>query len=387
MKSTARQILATATVTSILSLFIGGFAVWGSYQSELSIVDGHLNTIVLDVAQSPANPIAAALLSIEENNFDITLAFMAPTGEVVPLKESGRVSLEDPQKLRIQYIQLSGGEKLLVAASILQIDRNLARNLWRLLVFIIFANSLASFVSILINRSSALALERGARKKMQEFLGDAAHELRTPLTVIKGYSQLLEGNQLEPERAALAFERLNSEIKRMESLVADLLILAELGEENVLPFSMVNLSELLTDNVRDYALIAPEISMELAIDDQISINGSEKYLQRFIANALTNIRVHTEANVLVRITLKGGREITLIIEDGGAGLPEQYYGEKIQGLKRFDRSRSRENGGSGLGLSIMSAVIERHNGTLTLRKSDLGGLAVEVHFRQERSAR
>jgi len=62
------------------------------------------------------------------------------------------------------------------------------------------------------------------------------------------------------------------------------------------------------------------------------------------------------------------------------GLPPDSYGEKIQGLKRFDRSRSRETGGSGLGMSIMSAVIERHKGVLTLRKSELGGLAIEVQL-------
>jgi two-component system OmpR family sensor kinase len=90
--------------------------------------------------------------------------------------------------------------------------------------------------------------------------------------------------------------------------------------------------------------------------------------------------VHTDPNAPVRITLKTGREIRLVVEDGGAGLPEASYGERIQGLKRFDRSRSRESGGSGLGMSIMSAVIERHGGTLALKKSELGGLAIEVQL-------
>jgi signal transduction histidine kinase len=101
-------------------------------------------------------------------------------------------------------------------------------------------------------------------------------------------------------------------------------------------------------------------------------------MRRFIQNALTNIRIHTKDDVPVTVTLNGGKHADLIIEDGGQGLPAQSYGEKIQGLKRFDRSRSRETGGSGLGMSIMSAVIEWHQGDLTLRKSTLGGLAIEV---------
>ena len=380
MKDKTRQIFATVAVTSILSLLIGGFAVWGSYQSEIAIINGHLKTVALDVGLSPGDPITAALLSVEQNNFDMTVAFMAPTGEVAILKESRKAVLNGPGKLQIRHIHIPEGEQLVIAASLTDINNNLQTNLWRLLMFIIFANTIASFISILINRSGALAMERSQREKMQEFLGDAAHELRTPLTVVKGYAELLEGKKLEQGREAMAFNRLNSEIKRMESLIADLLMLAELGEEKGDEFSAVNLSELLSDSVKDFEIIASTHPLDVHIESAVILNGSEKYLQRFITNALANIRIHTSPDVAVRITLQGGREIKLVIEDGGAGLPSQSYGEKIQGLKRFDRSRSRESGGSGLGLSIMSAVIERHQGVLTLRKSDLGGLAIEVQL-------
>lgn len=380
MKSKTRQILATAIVTSTLSLLIGGFAVWGSYESEIGIIDGHLNTVALDVAQSPDNPITAALLSVEQNSFDISVAFMTPTGEIATLKESRKAVIGGAEKLRVRNIPLQAGEQLVIAASLIDIDHNLRKNLWRLLIFIIIANTGASFASILISRSSALALERRQREKMQEFLGDAAHELRTPLTVIKGYAELLEGNKLEGDRALPAFNRLNSEIKRMESLIADLLTLAELGEEKGGEFSMLDLSQLLSESVDDFAVVASGHPIELLIDKDVLLDGSEKYLQRFIANALTNIRVHAPRNAPVRVTLQSGRNIKLIIEDGGSGLPADSYGEKIQGLKRFDRARSRETGGSGLGLSIMSAVVERHKGVLTLRESDLGGLAIEVQL-------
>jgi signal transduction histidine kinase len=310
----------------------------------------------------------------------MTVAFMAPTGEIAILKQSRKAVLNGPTKLQIRNIDIPEGEKLVIASSLADINSNLQANLWRLLMFILFANTIASFISILINRSGALAMERSQREKMQEFLGDAAHELRTPLTVVKGYAELLEGKQLEQEREVLAFSRLNSEIKRMESLIADLLMLAELGEEKVDEFSAVDLSELLTDSAKDFEIIASTHPLEVHIEDSVVLNGSEKYLQRFITNALANIRIHTLPDVPVRITLQSAREIKLVIEDGGVGLPSESYGEKIQGLKRFDRSRSRESGGSGLGLSIMSAVIERHQGVLTLRKSDLGGLAIEVQL-------
>lgn len=380
MKSKTRQILSTVALTSILSFVIGGFAVWGSYNSEISIVENHLNIVVRDVGLSSDDPLTSALFSVSQNNYDMTVAFQASTGEIAILKQSKKAVLGETKKLRTRTIPLQAGEQLIIAASVRDIDKNLNRNLWRLLIFFLFANAIASFISFSISRAGALAIERAQREKMQEFLGDAAHELRTPLTVVKGYAELLKNKALDSEREPLAFERLNAEIRRMESLIADLLILAELGEEGPTEFSEVNLSELIGENVKDFQVIAPQHPLVLDIESGVKVQGSEKYLQRFVANALTNIRVHTDANAPVRITLKASRDIRLVIEDGGAGLPEASYGERIQGLKRFDRSRSRESGGSGLGMSIMSAVIERHGGTLALKKSELGGLAIEVQL-------
>ena len=380
MKSKTRQILSTIALITILSFLIGGFAVLGSYNSEISIVENHLNIVVNDVSSSSDDPLTSALFSVSQNNFDMTVAFQSTSGEIAILKQSKKAVLGTTTKLRMRTIPLQAGENLLIAASVTDIDKNLTRNLWRLLIFFLFANAIASIISLSISRSGALAIERAHREKMQEFLGDAAHELRTPLTVVKGYAELLKNRALDSERETSAFERLNIEIKRMEALIADLLVLAELGEEEPTEFSRVNLSELVRENVRDFQVIAPLHHLELNLEAGVIIRGSEKYLQRFIANALTNIRVHTEASVPVRITLKAGREIRLIVEDGGTGLPEASYGERIQGLKRFDRSRSRVSGGSGLGMSIMSAVIERHGGTLALKKSELGGLAIEVQL-------
>jgi signal transduction histidine kinase len=76
--------------------------------------------------------------------------------------------------------------------------------------------------------------------------------------------------------------------------------------------------------------------------------------------------------------LKTGKSARIVIGDAGPGLPESAYQENIRSLARFDKSRSRENGGSGLGMSIMSAVIAKLNGSFALRKSDLGGLAIAV---------
>jgi signal transduction histidine kinase len=379
MGSRSRQLVAIAVVTSILSILIGGFAIWNSYQSEISIVDRNMNLVASEVRDNPLDAVSVALLSIEQNNFDFTLAFVATTGEQTILREGLHTPITG-KDVKVRHIPMQEGEQLILASSLMDINKSRDHNLWKLLIFIILANIAASVVTSLVSRSGLLAQERAQREKMQEFLGDAAHELRTPMTVVKGYAELLRAKKLEEDREIAAFDRLNSELKRMDFLISDLLMLAQLGEESKGELEEVNLSNLLNENLEDFRIISPNRPLESSIASDVRISGEEKYLARFIQNAFTNIRLHTPDGTRVKVDLIEAKGITLLIQDSGPGLPPDSYGEKIRGLKRFDKSRSRDAGGTGLGLSIMSAVIERHRGSLTLRQSALGGLAIEVHL-------
>ncbi len=379
MGSRSRQLVAIAVITSILSILIGGYAIWNSYQSEISIVDRNMNLVASEVRDNPLDAVSVALLSIEQNNFDFTLAFVATTGEHTILREALHTPITG-KDVKVRHIPMQEGEQLILASSLVDINKSRDHNLWKLLIFIILANIAASVVTSLVSRSGLLAQERAQREKMQEFLGDAAHELRTPMTVVKGYAELLRAKKLEGDRETAAFDRLNSELKRMDFLISDLLMLAQLGEESKGELEEVNLSNLLNENLEDFRIISPNRPLERNIASDVRISGEEKYLARFIQNAFTNIRLHTPDGTRVKVDLIEAKGITLLIQDSGPGLPPDSYGEKIRGLKRFDKSRSRDAGGTGLGLSIMSAVIERHRGSLTLRQSELGGLAIEVHL-------
>jgi len=224
----------------------------------------------------------------------------------------------------------------------------------------------------------ALDVQRESASRMQEFLGDASHELRTPLTVIKGYVELLSKAQLvEPEQSARAYSRLTSEIERMEILIRDLL--AELGQKTAEFNEEVNLSELVDTQVNDLKILDPQRLVEGLIDGDIYLNGSRLHLQQMLANAFGNIRRHTPADAPVQISLTSSNgEIHLAIADGGPGLPTRAYVEGRQHFQRFDKSRSRETGGSGLGMSIMSGIITEHGGSLELGVSKLGGLLLEI---------
>jgi K+-sensing histidine kinase KdpD len=165
----------------------------------------------------------------------------------------------------------------------------------------------------------------------------------------------------------------------MESLVRDLLLLAELGESGARDIEVVDFSEIVRAHGTDFLTLNAGRSVQLAIEPEIFIDASRDYIARFIQNALTNIVRHTAKDDAVKISLtRQGRSAQLMIEDAGPGLPESAYRENIRSLNRFDKSRSRDHGGSGLGMSIMSAVITKLDGTFSLRKSTLGGLAIVV---------
>jgi signal transduction histidine kinase len=226
----------------------------------------------------------------------------------------------------------------------------------------------------------ALNVEKESASRMQEFLGDASHELRTPLTVIKGYVELLSKAQLvDPEQSARAYSRLTSEIERMEILIRDLLLLAELGQKTPEFSEEVNLSELVLTQVNDLKILDPNRVVDSSIGAEIYLNGSRLHLQQMLANAFGNIRRHTPADAPVQISLScASGKIHLGIGDGGPGLPTRAYVEGRQHFQRFDKSRSRETGGSGLGMSIMSGIITEHGGYLELGVSKLGGLLLEI---------
>jgi signal transduction histidine kinase len=165
----------------------------------------------------------------------------------------------------------------------------------------------------------------------------------------------------------------------MENLIHDLLLLAELGETTIPIREEVDLSELLSSHSRDFQTLHSQRSVTIEIEDGISCLGSADHLRRLMQNILNNISRHTPTEAPVRIQLsRNGKKSFLRIEDGGPGLPETSYRDGIELLNRFDSSRSRETGGSGLGLSIIAAIVHEHGGTLAMRKSALGGLAVEI---------
>jgi signal transduction histidine kinase len=399
-----RTTVATVFLLTGITMGVGGFSVLHSQGAEINKVDQSLEFVVRSAFENPRQPVGAALFAIEQSSLDISLIFLTQEGEETVVHESSLayrgapdfstlelattrpVQIRDDSPYRFRAVLVEGGDYILIARSTDEIDANFRSNFQSLAGFTFAIDSLAALLLFFYFRRTNRGYESASLARMQEFLGDASHELRTPLTVIKGYVEMLSKNQLtEDSDKKRAFDRVGTEIYRMESLVQDLLLLAELGESGVRDIENIDLSEVLTAHGTDFITLNPSRNVTLAIAQSITVEASRDYMARFIQNALTNIVRHTDSDVSVNISLiSRGKNVELIIEDAGSGLPESAYREDIRSLNRFDKSRSRENGGSGLGMSIMSAVIQKLGGRLSLRKSALGGLAIVVELPQVR---
>ncbi len=396
--SSTRISFVTIFLLTFITVGVGGFSVFHSQNIEIHKVDASLNFVAKSAYDNPLQPVSAALYALEQSSLDITLTFLTHDGQETVINESSLKYLgapdfpivEDatrrplriagPSPFRLRSVLVEGGDYILIAESTQEIDTNFQSNLGSLALFTFALDSIASLLLFLYFRRINRRDESASLARMQEFLGDASHELRTPLTVIKGYVEMLSKGQLiQDSDKARALDRVGTEITRMESLVRDLLLLAELGESGTRDIEHVDLSEIIKAHGADFITLNPQRKITLAIADEISIDASRDYISRFIQNALANISRHTSANDSVSISLiNQGKNAQLVIEDAGPGLPESAYKEDIRSLNRFDKSRSRDKGGSGLGMSIMSAVIQKLDGTFSLRRSELGGLAIVV---------
>lgn len=240
---------------------------------------------------------------------------------------------------------------------------------------------LTSALQAMTNKlQEAVAITSLSERKMREFLGDASHELRTPLTVVRGYVDILfSGRELSEEQRERAIRRLVSESKRMDEIINDLLLLAELGEVHMSNDDEVDFSRIVNDHFTDLRMHDPDRKIEINVEPSLLIEGNAGHLERLVTNIKSNILQHTERDVKVRVSLnKQNGDVLLQVEDAGLGLSSAMYERSTAEFQRFDHSRSHDGGGFGLGLSIIASIVHHHGGTLELHPSSLGGLCTRV---------
>jgi two-component system, OmpR family, sensor kinase len=212
---------------------------------------------------------------------------------------------------------------------------------------------------------------RTSETRMRRFITDASHELRTPLTSIRGFAELYRmGAVPEESDVDRVMTRIESESTRMGLLVDDLLLLARLDQQRPLERELVDLETIASDAVHDAQAVAPgrDVQLVLTTDEPVLVVGDDARLRQVVGNLVTNALTHTPESAAVTVGLsiddsEAERFAVLEVADSGPGLSPKDAQRIFERFYRVEESRTRANGGSGLGLSIVAALTAAHGGT------------------------
>ncbi|TMC09958.1 MAG: HAMP domain-containing histidine kinase [Chloroflexi bacterium] len=221
-----------------------------------------------------------------------------------------------------------------------------------------------------------------SEQRLKRFVADASHELRTPLTSIRGYAELMRRVGRMPKKdTELARRRIEEEAIRMSALVDDLLLLARLDQGRPLEAEPVNLQAIARDACADVAVTAPDRSLTLAAPTPVVVAGDDLRLRQVVGNLVRNAVVHTPPGTAVEVTVSSADgHARLAVVDHGAGLTPEERRRVFEPFFRADPNRSRDHGGSGLGLSIASAVVTAHGGKIEVAATAGGGATFSVEL-------
>ena len=240
-----------------------------------------------------------------------------------------------------------------------------------------------SLNAMLSRIEESFAARTESEGRLRRFVADASHELRTPLTAIRGFAELHRQGAVtgEAETKELV-ARIERESMRMSALVEDLLVLARMDQGPKMEIKPVNLSELVTDAVESARAAGPGHPITLDAGSEIYALGDNNRIHQVVANLLANARVHTPVGTQIKVSItQSEKEVAISVSDNGPGLSDVDREKIFERFYRVDPSRQRTGEeGSGLGLSIVDAVMRSHGGHVSV-DSKLGeGTTFTLHF-------
>lgn len=224
-----------------------------------------------------------------------------------------------------------------------------------------------------------LEKQRRSLKREQQFVTDASHELRTPLAAIRGHVNLIKrrGNT-HPEVIPTSLKYIDTESKRMETLVEQLLSLGRLTNQTGL--EEVDLSSLIHQTITELNVMRTQ-KLTLQIEEGIFITGQNEHFYQIARNLIENAMKYTEDTGTIGVKLiSSAHNIQLIVEDSGIGISNEEKEKIFERFYRVDQSRSSKISGSGIGLSIVKELVELYQGDITVTDRKPSGTRFTVSF-------
>ena len=233
-----------------------------------------------------------------------------------------------------------------------------------------------------LSRSFNQMLERlnNAFAAQRQFTGNAAHELRTPLALMQAQLELFsaEHPNMLPETAKF-LTLLREQTERLTQMTRTLLEMSNL--QQVARNEKLQLAPMIEEIFTDLAPLSDKRGVTLTAEGDGIMTGSDALIYRLLFNLTENAVKYNRPGGSVRVTVAKEPEKLLIrVSDTGRGIPEEYQRSIFQPFFRVDKSRSREYGGAGLGLSLVWEIAELHGGSVWVEKSSENGTVIAVEL-------
>ncbi|MFI2425183.1 sensor histidine kinase [Streptomyces sp. NPDC018955] len=229
-----------------------------------------------------------------------------------------------------------------------------------------------AFNTMLEHIDDSLAVRAEAELRLRRFVADASHELRTPLMSVRGYADLFQyAAANEPAERERHLARLRAEAARMGVLLDDLLLLARLDAAEVeapLRTADTDLAELVQQAADAFRASHPGHPLAVtAGSGPLMLRIDPQRVRQVLDNLLTNAAVHTPAGTRVSVTVSVTAGSALVrVADAGPGIPAEDRERVFDRFYRVDKARSRDRGGSGLGLAVARSLVRAHGGDIDL---------------------
>ena len=233
-----------------------------------------------------------------------------------------------------------------------------------------------------LSRSFNQMLERlnNAFAAQRQFTGNAAHELRTPLALMQAQLELFsaEHPDVRPETAEF-LTLLREQTERLTQMTKTLLEMSNL--QQVARNEQLQLAPMVEEIFTDLASLAEKRSITLEAEGDAALTGSDALIYRMLFNLTENAVKYNRLGGSVRVELAQGQEKCIIrVSDTGCGIPEEYQRSIFHPFFRVDKSRSREYGGAGLGLSLVWEIANLHGGSVWVEESSDKGTTIAVEL-------
>ena len=224
-----------------------------------------------------------------------------------------------------------------------------------------------------------ISLKKSAEDK-QQFIDDLAHEMKTPITSVIGYSEYLKNTNSSKENQIIALEHLSDSMHRLQNLSSQLLKLTLLREEEV-EFKRIEAAHLLDELSATMKPSLDTRNIKLLTEATLEyIVGDEALLLSLLTNLVENAARASKSGDCVTVRVYKGGSAVIEVEDCGIGIEQEEIEKITAPFYRIDKSRSRQFGGVGLGMSIVSRIAALHNARLEIKSEKGKGTVVRIIF-------